>query len=182
MADVLDLRRTDLRTNVLENPYWISSKEMIAADCDAEVALLFDFPITLVAGSLSPIAYGNSKIFILEMVLEVNTIFAGGTPALVIGQHTIDLQTTLAYSTVGAYVNCYAESIAGSGLSAAAGLYPLHATSTYNTARLLMQHDAIEVITPTDTAVPGITASYSGGVTSGSSILHVLISRVPVVS
>lgn len=180
MADVLDLRRADLRTNVLENPYWISSKEM-NADCDAEVALLFDFPITLVAGSLSPIAYGNSKIFILEMVLEVNTIFAGGTPALVIGQHTIDLQTTLAY-TDDIDPDGYVESIAGSGASAAAGLYPLHATSAYNTARLLMQHAALEVITPTDTSVPGITASYSGGVTSGSSVLHMLISRVPVVS
>ena len=180
MADVLDLRRTDLRSNVLENPYWISSKEMDAA-CDAEVALLFDFPITLVAGSLSPICYGNGKIFILEMVLEVNTAFAGGTPALVIGQHTIDLQTGLDY-TDDIDPDGYAESIAGSGLANSEGLYPLHATSAYNTARLLMQHSALEVITPTDTSVPGITATYSGGVTSGSSILHVLISRVPVIS
>lgn len=180
MADVLDLRRTDLRTNVLENPYWISSKEM-DADCDAEVALLFDFPITLVAGSLSPICYGNSKIIIHEMVLEVNTIFAGGVPALVIGQHTIDLQTTLAY-TDDIDPNGFVESIAGSGASAAAGLYPLHATSAYDTARIAGQHAAIYVITPTDTSVPGITASYSGGVTSGSSVLHALISVVPVVS
>lgn len=180
MANVLDLRRTDLRTNVLENPYWITSAEM-NADCDAKVALLFDFPITLVAGSLCPICYGNSKIIIHEMILEVNTIFAGGTPALAIGQHTIDLQTTLAY-TDDIDPNAYVESIAGSGASAAAGLYPLHATSAYNTARLLMQHGVLEVITPVDTSVAGITASYSGGVTSGSSVLHVLISRVPVVS
>ena len=180
MADVLDLRRTDLRTNVLENPYWVSSKEM-TADCDAEVALLFDFPITLVAGSLSPIAYGNSKIIIQEMVLEVNTIFAGGTPALVIGTYTIDLQTTLAY-TDGLDPDCFVMAIDGSGASEAAGLYPLHATSAYNTNKLLGQHSADYVITPADTAVPGITASYSGGATSGSSILHVLISRVPVVS
>ena len=180
MANVLDLRRTDLRTNVLENPYWISSKEM-DADCDAEVALLFDFPITLVAGSLSPIAYGNSIILVHEMVLEVNTIFAGGTPALVIGQHTIDLQTTLAY-TDDIDPNGYVESIAGSGASAAAGLYPLHATSAFDTAKVAGQHATLAAITPTDTSVPGITASYSGGVTSGSSVLHVLISRVPVVS
>lgn len=180
MADVLDLRRVDLRTNVLENPYWISSKEM-GADCDAEVALLFDFPITLIAGSLSPICYGNSLIFIHEMVLEVNTAFAGGTPALVIGQHTIDLQTTLAY-TDDIDPNGYAESIAGSGLTNSEGIYPLHATSAYDTARLLMQHSALEVITPADTSVAGITASYSGGVTSGSSTLHVLISVVPNVS
>lgn len=180
MADVLDLRRTDLRSNVLENPYWITSAEM-TADCDAEVALLFDFPITLVAGSLCPACYGNSKIIILEMVLEVNTIFAGGTPALIIGQHTVDLQTTLAY-TDDIDPNCFVETIDGSGASAAAGLYPLHATSAYDTDRLLMQHSADYVITPTDTSVPGITASYSGGVTSGSSVLHVLITRVPVVS
>lgn len=180
MANVLDLRRTDLRTNVLENPYWISSKEM-NADCDAEVALLFDFPITLVAGSLSPICYGNSKIIIHEMVLEVNTAFAGGTPALVIGQHTIDLQTTLAY-TDDIDPNGFAESIAGSGLTNSEGLYPLHATSAYDTARVAGQHAATYVITPTDTSVPGITASYSGGVTSGSSYLHVLISVVPMIS
>lgn len=180
MANVLDLRRTDLRTNVLENPYWISSAEM-NADCDAKVALLFDFPITLVAGSLSPICYGNTKIIIQEMVLEVNTIFAGGTPALIIGTHTIDLQTTLAY-TDDADPNQFVESIAGSGASAAAGVYPLHATSAYDTDRIAGQHTSDYIITPVDTSVLGVTASYSGGVTSGSSVLHMLIAVVPVVS
>jgi len=181
MANVLDLRRTDLRTTVLENQYWITSAHMVAATVDAKVAILFDFPITLIASSLCPVCYGNSKIIIHEMVLEVNTIFAGGVPALVIGQHTIDLQTTLAY-TDDIDPNCFAEAIDGSGLSEAAGLYPLHATSAYDTNRVLMQHHATYTITPTDTSVPGITASYSGGVTTGSSFLHVLISHVPVVS
>ena len=180
MADVLDLRRTDLRTNVLETPYWITSAEMTSA-CDAKVALLFDFPISAVASSLCPSFYGNSIILIHEMVLEVETIFAGGTPALVMGQHTIDLQTTLAY-TDDIDPNCFVESIAGSGASAAAGVYPLHATSAYDTNRILMQHHASYTITAANTSVPGITASYSGTVTSGSSYLHVLISVIPVVS
>ena len=180
MANVLDLRRTDLRTNVLTNPYWITSAEM-NADCDAEVAALFDFPISPVASTLCNNFYGNSKIIIHEAVLEVETIFAGGTPALIIGTHTLDLQTTLAY-TDGLDPNCFVESIAGSGASAAAGLYPLHATSAYDTARVAGQHAAGYVITPANTAVPCVTASYSGGVTSGASRLHLLISVVPVVS
>jgi len=179
MADVLDLRRTDLRTNVLTNPYWITSAEMTAA-CDAEVACLFSFPITLIADSLCEAAYGNSKIIILEAVLEVNTIFAGGTPALIAGFQTLDLQTTLAYTDEDE--NALIESIAGSGASAAAGTYPLHATSAYNTARVAGQHAATYVLTAKDTDVPCVTAEYSGGVTSGSSYLHLLISVVPVVS
>lgn len=180
MADILDLRRSDLRTNVLENPYWITSAEMVAATVDAKAAGLFDFPISKVAGSLCPTFYGNSLIIIHEMVLEVNTIFASGSPALTIGTTTLDLQTTLAYTADDP--NMYAESIAGSGLSAAAGLYPLHTDSAYNTDRVAMQHTSDYTITPANTAVICVTAFYSGGVATGSSYLHMLISVVPVVS
>lgn len=181
MADIVDLRRTDLRTNVLTNPYWITSAEMTAAVCDAKVVGLFSFPITLIADSLCEAAYGNSKIIIQEAVYELNTAFSGGTPALIIGIQTLDLQTTLAYTDSDE--NALAATIATSGLTNTAGLYPLHATSAYDTARVAGQHDTeVYVLTPTNTVVPCITANYSGGVTAGSAYLHLLIAVVPVVS
>ena len=42
---IIDVRRTDLRTNVLENPYWITSGE-IDKSHDDKASLLFSFPIT----------------------------------------------------------------------------------------------------------------------------------------
>jgi len=179
MANIVDLRRTDLRTNVLENPYWITSKEITAAH-DAVVVGLFSFPITLIASSLCEAAYGNSKIIIMEGAWEYNTAFSGGTPALIVGIQTLDLQTTLAYTDEDE--NDLVESVAGSGLTNSAGLYPLHATSAFDTNKLLMQHSATYVLTPKDTDVPCITANPSGGITGGSAFLHLLIAVVPQVT
>jgi len=140
MANILDLRRFDLRTNVLENPFWITSAEITAA-CDAKVAGLFSFPISAIANTLCEAFYGNTKIIIQEAVLEINTAFSGGTPALIMGTHVLDLQTTLAY-TDSLDPNAFVEAIDGSGVTNSAGLYPLHATSAFNTARVAGQHAA----------------------------------------
>ena len=180
MANILDLRRFDLRTNVLENPFWITSAEITAA-CDAKVAGLFSFPISAIANTLCEAFYGNTKIIIQEAVLEINTAFSGGTPALIMGTHVLDLQTTLAY-TDSLDPNAFVEAIDGSGVTNSAGLYPLHATSAFNTARVAGQHAAGYVITPANTAVPCVTVGLSGTVTAGSAYLHLLIAVVPVVS
>ena len=42
--EILDLRRADLRGNVLANAYWITSAE-INKDADQLAGLLFSFPI-----------------------------------------------------------------------------------------------------------------------------------------
>jgi len=180
MANIVDLRRTDLRSNVLENPYWITSREITCPTHDAVVVGLFSFPITLIASSLCEACYGNSKIIIQEAVWEINTAFSGGTPALIAGIQTLDLQTTLAYTDSNE--NALIESVAGSGVTNSAGVYPLHVTSAFDTARVAGQHATDYVITPADTVVPCITVNPSGGMTGGSAFLHLLIAVVPQVT
>ena len=181
MANIVDLRRTDLRTNVLTNPYWITSANF-TWDQEDGAAGLFSFPITLIAGSLCEAAYGNSMVIIQEIAYELEVAWAGGTPVLTIGLETLDLQTTLAYTTSDP--NMYVESYAGSGLTNTAGLYLLHATSAYDTDRVAMQHTTDYVIVPKDTDVPCVVAfpSSNTSLSAGSAYLHMLISVVPVVS
>ena len=80
---MLDLRRTDLRSNVLENPYWITSAE-IAPAADDKDAVLFSFPITK---SVSP-GYGYNLILLHMMAFEVITAF-DGTAVIIVGVGSI---------------------------------------------------------------------------------------------
>jgi hypothetical protein len=181
---MLDLRRTDLRTNVLENPYWITSGEITPA-CDDKVGVLFSFPISHVAGSICPAFYGNTIIIIQEMVMEVETAFTGpGTEVFTLGTCTLATQAE-ATTTTADDPTTFIESFAGSGVNmGVAGLYPLHATSGYNTTRLLGQHAVDYVIIPTNTVVLCVACylSSDAAITTGSAFLHMLIAMPPVVS
>jgi hypothetical protein len=67
---IQDCRRTDQRTNVLGNPFWISSGLVDAsasAAIDDKYILLFSFPV---AGQF---------IFIEQVIVEVITAFTAGT-------------------------------------------------------------------------------------------------------
>ncbi|MEA3344588.1 MAG: hypothetical protein U9Q16_02830, partial [Patescibacteria group bacterium] len=91
----LDLRRTDLRTNVLENPYWITSAEL-GTDADDQDAVLFSFPKTK---SVSP-GYGTNLILIHQVAFEVTTAYAGGTRVLTIGQGSLATDAVTTAGTV----------------------------------------------------------------------------------
>jgi hypothetical protein len=81
-----DLRRTDLRTNVRINPYWIKSAE-INKDVTNKIVALFAFP------------KAGGAYFLHEFVFHVETLFAGGTPSIDIGYCTLDdPETDLTYS------------------------------------------------------------------------------------
>lgn len=67
---IQDVRRTDLRTSVLGNPYWISSAAFDVTDGDApddKAVLLFSFPTA------------NQFIFVEQVIVEIITVFTAGT-------------------------------------------------------------------------------------------------------
>jgi len=69
MTDVamVDYRRPDLRTNVLTNPYWISSGLIVGGDSEDKYAVLFSFPR---AGSVCRV---------LDVCFQVVVPFTAGT-------------------------------------------------------------------------------------------------------
>ena len=174
---MLDLRRTDLRTNVLENPYWITSAELTLA-CDDQDAVLFSFPITK---SVAP-GYGSKLILLHELVLEVNTVFAGGTIALTIGQGSL---ATDAVTTAGLVtdvdVDMYWEATDGAADAIALGFHVPDTASNYLTAKAAATWGTDASIVPADATVLCIVAylTSSSTITQGSAYLHALISVVP---
>lgn len=78
MGTVRDLRRPDLRTGVLANPYWITSAD-IDVNCDDQDAVLFSFPIVGIEGP----SYGNTVILIHAIFFEVTAVYDGTSDMLI---------------------------------------------------------------------------------------------------
>lgn len=176
-ATILDLRRTDLRTNVLENPYWITSGELTPA-CDDKGALLFSFPATK---SVAP-GYGTGNIVLIhDIFLEVDTIFEGGTIAAVIGNYSL---ATDAVTTAGVCTeidpNMYWEATAGAADFIELGWQPA-GTSAFLTAKAAGTWGSNQSILPVDATVLCIVATITSGapITGGSAYMHALISILP---
>jgi hypothetical protein len=174
---ILDLRRTDLRTNVLENPYWITSAE-ITPDCDDQDAVLFSFPITK---SISP-GYGNNLIFIHQVAFEITTAFAGGTVALDIGQGSL---ATDAVTTGGTVTDVDPDMYlldADITLGTKGWYLP---TSGHTTAWLTdiaaKTFTTNITITPADATVLAVVAylTSTDTITAGAARFHMLISELP---
>ena len=177
---MLDLRRTDLRTTVLENSYWITSGEMGIA-VDDQDAVLFSFPIT---GIIGP-SYGNAPIIIQEMMLEVNTAFIAATVAATIGKGTIATDDiTTAGDVTDDDLDEYWEGTDGAADFAATGNHFCAAGSNWVTDRIAGVGGAGYVITPADSNVPVVVVYLTSDnpITAGSAYLHMMITRVPVVS
>lgn len=179
---MLDLRKTNVRSSVLENPYWISSGE-ITHDADDDDAVLFGFPIT---GILSP-GYGTTTIIIQEFCLEVVTAIAGSgaTVAATIGKGTIatdDITTAEVCTDID--VDEYWEGTDGAADFAATGRHFPSAGSNWVTDRVAGVGGAGYIITPADTDVPVVVAyiTADAALTAGSAYLHMLISIVPTVA
>lgn len=180
MGTMLDLRRTDLRTTVLETPYWITSAEM-GIGIDDQDAVLFSFPIT---ANVAP-GYGNSVILIQELMLEVNTAFIAATVAATIGKGSIatdDITTAGTHSTVD--VDEYWEATDGAADFAATGIHHPVGGSNWVTDRIAGVYGAGYVITPADSTVPTVATVLTSNnpITAGSAYLHMLITVIPVVS
>ena len=174
-ATIIDVRRTDLRTNVLENPYWITSGE-IDKSHDDKSSLLFSFPIT------KSVAPGYKPFFIEQFVFEVTTGFAGGTLALTFGRCTlatdiittggtgtlVDVDEFLLYADITIATPAYYASTTGN-------------TSAWLTAKIAGSWVAPYMITPTDTDVTAIygVLTSDAAITAGAGRVHMLISEMP---
>jgi len=183
-ATCLDLRRTDLRSNVLENPYWITSGEVgvtcgsVATTADDRKAVLFSFPI---AASISP-GYGTSLILIHQVAFEVTSDFAGGTIVLTIGQGSL---ATDAITTGGAVTDVDADMyiLSADITTATAGWY---LPTTGNTSPWLTDSAAGTfttdiTIVPAATTVLAVVAylTSDAAITAGEGRVHMLISEIP---
>lgn len=165
---ILDLRRADQRTNVLENPVWLTSG-IITPDADDAEAVLFSFPTKTKYNFFLP----------TQVCVETIEAFTGGTCAFTLGLGTIatdDVTTGGTCSVVDAdeFVTTFTKAGMGSiGLS-----FP--DAGDFVTA-LAAGDSGTQLITCAATTVPVIYAALtsSATITAGQARVHVLGSFVP---
>jgi hypothetical protein len=166
---MLDLRRQDARTNVLENPFWLTSAMLTPAADDLE-AVFFSFPA----------AYGDNTYLVQSICVETIIAFAGGTVAITIGTGTIPLESSGDGATVSVVdANFYFEDLADTGIGAVGLDFP--DGSAFLTALAAGTHEAL-VITCADATVPVIYAALTSNatITAGAARIHALVSRIPM--
>ena len=168
---MLDLRRHDLRTNVLENPYWVTSAEF-DKDADDLAAVLFSFPAAI---------YTCGLVLIHEICIEIYTLFAGGTPSIDVGACTILTDdVTTDGDTTDVQNDDYILS-ADVTEGATAVYWPTQ--GDWFTAKQANVMGVPAAITPADSAVPCIAAYLTDTtVTAGQARVHMLMSEVPLVN
>jgi len=171
---ILDVRRTDLRSNTLANPYWLSSGLITPAGDDL-ATLLFSFPITK---SISP---GYKPFYIEHVVFQVITGF-DGTASIVLSSGTL---ATDAVTTGGVVTEVTATDymLSDDITEATIGYYTAGGIGTdpaWLTAKVLEDGVFPYYTLPTDTTVPCIYAALTGGtITVGAARVHILISELP---
>lgn len=169
---IQDIRRTDLRTNVLATPFWITSAAFNVADAatpDDKAVVLFSFPT---AGQI---------IIIDEVLIEVTTNFTAGT--------TIDVgNATMATDaiTAGGVVTDVAQNgfiLAADITATTAGIYaPTTAnTSAWLSAKAAGTWASPRVLTGAATTVPTVVLECynAGSVAAGICKVHMLITIKP---
>ena len=171
---MLDLRRTELRTTTLENPFWMTSAE-INKDCDDTEAVLFSFPAE------GGWVHTRGLILVTAICCEVITAFAGGTITLDIGYGTIPLESTTTGGTVTETdVDEYIDNTEIT--HGTPGVYFPVATD-FVTALAAATFVAPVSIIPANATVPVIYAKLlsDATITAGTARVHALVHRVPLV-
>lgn len=165
---VVDYRRTDLRTNVLHNPYWISSAEMVGADCEDKVGIAFSFPT---AGLVT---------LVMAVYLQITVGFTANT-TINVGSHTLatDVVTTGGVATT-VDVDDYLPTADISDVTAA-GLIQA-ATGDWVTA-VAAGTGAVLYIVGAATTVPavGVAFANAGTIAAGKCRVHMLVTQIPSV-
>jgi len=159
-----DKRRTDVRRQNLDNPFWLTSAEFGVEDT-GDTVILFEFPEA-------------GKIFIIEKaVCEVTTLFAGGTPLIDVGFGTVATPGATSISAVGAD-----DLIDQLDITATtAGVYGWTATNsvgaaTWATGAAVANEN---MVVGAATTVPIIYATVSASLTAGVARVHLLVSILP---
>ncbi|MCK5015635.1 MAG: hypothetical protein KAS32_01070, partial [Candidatus Peribacteraceae bacterium] len=144
MTDILADKRRQDDNRTMWNPYWIVSSEFDYADADGtDVALLWSFPA---------VKYGTSIILIQNIGIQVLTLYAGGTPSLLVGAWTIATDAV----TVGGTITVVDadEYIPTADITETTAATYFALTGDWITAALLKTNLAPTIITPADTTVP----------------------------
>lgn len=171
----IDYRRSDLRKNVLENPYWITSSEVIGVDSEDKAAILFSFP------------HVDRVTMVHEVIIQVTQGFTVGAGAALctvgIGSLATDDITT---GGVVTDVDQDSYILTASITVATAGYYPpiSASTSTWLTSQKggTITLLGSQFIVGAATAVPVICAYMSnagGAITAGRIRAHFMISELP---
>lgn len=169
----VDYRRTDQRTNILENPFWLTSGLVLGTDMSnagtAKAALLFSFPT---AGRI---------IIVQEVIVQMVAAATSGT-TIDIGQGTL---ATNAVTTGGVITdvddNMYMlNSDVTVATPAAYGPVTAH-TSAWLTDKVAGTWTTNRYILGVATAVPTIYAKvYNvGAIAAGSFRVHMLVTMLP---
>lgn len=183
---MLDLRRTDLRTTVLENPVWVTSKNLVYATAEDKAVVLFSFPQT---PAVSP-GYGDSIVVVHNIVLEILVAFTDDSTAFTLGQGTIALDTAVNGDTVTIVdEDKFINNAHGDDMIILDGFkYPgahgggMHSESAFTEDWERGRIGVGNTILPLDALVPCMVAYLTGGtLAAGSVYFHILISTVPAV-
>jgi hypothetical protein len=164
----IDYRRTDQRTTVLENPFWLTSGIITCNDAKTLGAILFSFPKA-----------GRIMLVSNILVQMITTATATATIDIGVGSLATDAVTTggtLTYSAVDGYIKT-----ADQTLTAGAVYGPGSGGSTWLTAHLaqLSVTSNARFIVGAATTVPVIAAFVGGTVTAGSFRVHALVTILP---
>ena len=170
MSTMLDRRRMDLRVSALENPYWITSANLIASEIDNKATVLFSFPVA------------GRNYFIHNLAFQITEVFDSTAPVLTIGDGTIATNAAVDGDTVtDVDVDQYFEDaeILNSGTGTVG--YCLPTTSDWFDLRAAQTASGL-IISGIATAVHCIIAylaNSTGTFTTGQGRLHFLISEMP---
>ena len=166
-----DLRRTDLRANVRINPFWLKSAE-INKDVTGDLNILFGFSAAM------------GQYFIHEVVVDIEVLFAGGTPSLEIGYCTLDdpsIDLTVSNSDVDNYMASTEITEATKGIypGGAWAVDTAGAVTGTDWAKAKLEGTIGElIITGADTVMPCITATVAASMTAGAARVFALVSRI----
>lgn len=176
MADVSiiqDVRRTDERTNILGNPFWLSSGVVDAAASaaiDDKYVILFSFPT---AGQF---------IYVEQVIVEVITTFTAGT-TFSVGLCTL-ATNAVTVKGVGTTVDDDEFMEAADITATTAGYYhpAAAAGNDWLTAKIAAVPTAPYMLTGAATAVPAVmlVAANAGTIAAGKARVHMMVNKFAV--
>jgi hypothetical protein len=169
---IQDIRRPDLRTSVLGNPFWLSSGVFDVTEGDApddKSVLLFSFPTA------------DQFIFIEQVIMEIITAFTSGT-TIDLGLSTL---ATDAVTTGGVVTDVNQDAFLEAADITATTIGFYHAAAADGNAWLTAKIAAVPtspyMLTGAATTVPTVTLECynSGTVAAGKCRVHFLITKFP---
>jgi len=160
-----DKRRRDQRSQVLENPYWLSSAEFGYEDT-GDTVILFEFPN---AGELT---------IVHHTIVQVTTLFAGGSPLIDVGLGTVATPGATTITPIDA------DDLIKQGdiTATTAGIYGWATSDGYTAwaaGTVTAATTGANTIVGAATTVPVVYATVSASLTAGVARCHLLVSTIP---